>query len=63
MSWGSRGGSTENGHVRRTYHADDGARGHVLDEASEEALGGQVGVVLLKELLGGLRQKGGGKAT
>merc|ERR1712000_392958 len=42
------------GVVALPHHADDGARGHVLDEASEEALGGQVGVVLLKELLGGV---------
>jgi hypothetical protein len=35
------------------YHADDGAGAHVLDETGEERLGGEVGVVLLQQLLGG----------
>lgn len=38
-------------------HADDRARGHVRDESREELLASQVGVVLLKQLLGGLRSR------
>ena len=32
----------------RAHHADDGARGDVLDEVREEGLGGQVLIVLLR---------------
>jgi hypothetical protein len=38
---------------KAAYHADDGAGAHVLDEAGEERLGGEIGVVLLQQLLGG----------
>jgi len=38
------------------HHAAHGAGKHVVDEALEEALGRQVGVVLLEELAGGGRE-------
>lgn len=44
-------------------HADDRARGHVRDESREELLASQVGVVLLKQLLGGLWKKESRKAV
>ena len=34
-------------------HGDNGARRHVLDEVVEEALVGQIGIVLLEVALGG----------
>lgn len=42
-------------------HGADGAGGHVGDEAREEGLAGQVGVVGLEVLLGGGDQLDGGK--
>ena len=36
------------------HHADDRARGHVLDEGREELLALEIGVVLLKKLGGSL---------
>eukprot|EP00282_Hemiselmis_andersenii_P034816 CAMPEP_0169450186 /NCGR_PEP_ID=MMETSP1042-20121227/13018_1 /TAXON_ID=464988 /ORGANISM="Hemiselmis andersenii, Strain CCMP1180" /LENGTH=153 /DNA_ID=CAMNT_0009561991 /DNA_START=43 /DNA_END=501 /DNA_ORIENTATION=+ len=39
--------------VALPHHGDDGPRLHVLDERGEEGLGGEVGVVVLEELLRG----------
>lgn len=40
------------GDMPHPYHADDGARAHVLDETGEERLLGEIGVVLLQQLAG-----------
>jgi len=36
------------------HHGHHGAGVHVVDESGEEGAGGQIGVVLLQQLLGGL---------
>ena len=36
------------------YHGDNGARLHVLDKRGEEGLGGEVGVVVLEEVIASL---------
>ena len=36
--------------ILKSHHAHNGARGHVGNQALEEALGRQIGVVLLQQL-------------
>ena len=47
--------ASEDSVVAFPHHAHDGSHLHVRDEASEEGLGGEVGVVLLEVLLAGRR--------